>query len=89
MKRAFCEKIQQIIYFSTIKCGCQWPFQPCALCTGRADPTAPRDPLDTMMKAERIALLDPCFHPVLSFPEGKYQFDLMIIVYKCYKNCSF
>ncbi|XP_058129400.1 uncharacterized protein LOC131284800 [Anopheles ziemanni] len=54
---------------SNFKCGCQWPLNPCALCTGRLDPTAPRDPLDTMPFAERVALLDPCFHSVLSFPE--------------------
>ncbi|XP_020715222.1 uncharacterized protein LOC101460170 isoform X2 [Ceratitis capitata] len=54
---------------SNIKCGCQWPFNPCALCTGRLDPTAPRDPPDTMMFADRIALIDPGYHPVLSFRE--------------------
>ncbi|XP_055905984.1 uncharacterized protein LOC129941381 [Eupeodes corollae] len=54
---------------STIKCGCQWPLHPCALCTGRSDPTAPRDLPDTMMKSQRVALLDPGFHPVLSFSE--------------------
>ncbi|XP_067633623.1 pneumococcal serine-rich repeat protein isoform X2 [Eurosta solidaginis] len=54
---------------SNIKCGCQWPFNPCALCTGRIDPTAPRDPPDTMMMADRIALLDIGYHPVLSFRE--------------------
>ncbi|XP_050071790.1 uncharacterized protein LOC126559662 [Anopheles maculipalpis] len=54
---------------SNIKCGCQWPLLPCALCTGRTDPTALRDPLDTLTFPERIALLDASFHPVLSFPE--------------------
>ncbi|XP_053693601.1 uncharacterized protein LOC128741667 [Sabethes cyaneus] len=54
---------------STVKCGCAWPLHPCALCTGRQDPTAPRDLPDTMPPSERVALLDPCFHPVLSFPE--------------------
>uniref|UniRef100_A0A2M4A4E8 Putative kat8 regulatory nsl complex subunit 1 n=1 Tax=Anopheles triannulatus TaxID=58253 RepID=A0A2M4A4E8_9DIPT len=54
---------------SNIKCGCQWPLQPCALCTGRTDPTAPRDPPATMPFAERVALLDSSYHPVLSFPE--------------------
>ncbi|XP_055543358.1 uncharacterized protein LOC129728910 [Wyeomyia smithii] len=54
---------------STVKCGCAWPLHPCALCTGRQDPTAPRDLPDTMPASERVALLDPCFHPVLSFPE--------------------
>ncbi|XP_052863305.1 uncharacterized protein LOC128269941 [Anopheles cruzii] len=53
---------------SNIKCGCQWPLQPCALCTGRSDPTAPRDPPATMPFAERVALLDSSYHPVLSFP---------------------
>ncbi|XP_053671404.1 uncharacterized protein LOC128721654 [Anopheles nili] len=54
---------------SNIKCGCQWPLLPCALCTGRPDPTAPRDPADTMTFSERVALLDASYHPVLSFPE--------------------
>ncbi|XP_058446354.1 uncharacterized protein LOC131427306 [Malaya genurostris] len=58
---------------STVKCGCAWPLQPCALCTGRQDPTAPRDLPDTMPASERVALLDPCFHPVLSFPEDVSQ----------------
>jgi hypothetical protein len=56
---------------STLKCGCQWPLQPCALCTARTDPTAPRDLPDTLPTAERVALLDPGFHPVLSFPDGE------------------
>ncbi|XP_065361059.1 uncharacterized protein nsl1 isoform X2 [Calliphora vicina] len=55
---------------STIKCGCQWPLHPCALCTGRLDPTAPRDLPDTMMMSDRIALLDSGYHPVLSFREN-------------------
>lgn len=54
-----------------MKCGCQWPVQPCALCTGRPDPTQPRDLPDTMPASERVGLLDPGFHPVLSFPEGE------------------
>lgn len=40
------------------------------MCTGRSDPTAPRDLPDTLPTAERVALLDPGFHPVLSFPDG-------------------
>lgn len=62
---------------STIKCGCHWPVQPCALCTGRVDPTAPRDLPDTLATAERVALLDPGFHPVLSFPDGE-NFEIEI-----------
>jgi hypothetical protein len=68
-----------IIKISTVKCGCQSPLQPCALCTGRPDPTAPRDLPDTMPASERVALLDPSFHPVLSFPEGNFNF--MIYLY--------
>lgn len=59
------------LHFSTIKCGCRWPVHPCLLCTGRQDPTAPRDLPDMMSTQESIALLDPCFHPILSFTEGK------------------
>ncbi|XP_059621915.1 KAT8 regulatory NSL complex subunit 1 [Phlebotomus argentipes] len=58
---------------STVKCGCQWPVHPCALCTGRQDPTAPRDLPDMMPVSDRVALLDPCYHPVLSFPEDVSQ----------------
>ncbi|CRL07434.1 CLUMA_CG020403, isoform A [Clunio marinus] len=54
---------------STLKCSCHWPYQPCALCTGRGDPTEPRDLPDTLQTAERVALLDPGFHPVLSFAD--------------------
>lgn len=45
-------------------------MHPCLLCTGRTDPTAPRDLPDMMSTQERVALLDPCFHSILSFPEG-------------------
>lgn len=58
---------------ATVRCGCQPPLSWCALCTGRADPTAPWPQPDLLMPAERVALLDPCFHPVLSFPEDVPQ----------------
>uniref|UniRef100_A0A182K1G6 PEHE domain-containing protein n=1 Tax=Anopheles christyi TaxID=43041 RepID=A0A182K1G6_9DIPT len=68
---------------STVKCGCQWPLQPCALCTGRSDPTALREPLDTLTFPERVALLDASFHPVLSFPEDiSYSIHLEAIMRK-------
>ncbi|XP_022919364.2 KAT8 regulatory NSL complex subunit 1 [Onthophagus taurus] len=54
---------------STIRCGCTKPAVPCALCTGRTDPTHPRDPSDYLSKAEKVAMLDPSFHPVFSLPE--------------------
>lgn len=49
------------------------------LCTGREDPTAPRDPPDTMMMSDRIALLDSGYHPVLSFREGNSSTTLIYI----------
>ncbi|KAK5649252.1 hypothetical protein RI129_000281 [Pyrocoelia pectoralis] len=54
---------------STIRCGCVPPCSQCGLCTGRMDPTHPRDITDHLGKSERISLLDPSFHPVFSLPE--------------------
>lgn len=72
---------------SNIRCSCVEPMTPCALCTGRADPTFPRDMPEQLTTPERVALLDPGYHPVLSFPEGKitkskkfYRFILILIV---------
>lgn len=56
---------------SNIKCGCQCPQVPCTICTGRPDPTAPRELPETLMPQNRVALLDPTYHPVLSFTDGK------------------
>ncbi|KDR09917.1 hypothetical protein L798_00354, partial [Zootermopsis nevadensis] len=53
---------------STVRCGCRPPLPTCALCTGRTDPMVPQQP-DLLTVPERIALLSPTFHPVLSFPE--------------------
>lgn len=61
---------------SNIKCGCQWPQVPCTLCTGRTDPTAPRDLVETMMPQNRVALLDAGYHPVLSFASGEWEVTL-------------
>ncbi|XP_074033413.1 non-specific lethal 1 [Leptinotarsa decemlineata] len=58
---------------STIRCGCVPLSVPCAVCTGRTDPTHPRDPPDTMSKSEKVSLLDPSFHPVFSMPEDTSQ----------------
>ncbi|XP_075222382.1 non-specific lethal 1 isoform X2 [Lycorma delicatula] len=58
---------------ATLRCGCRPPDPPCALCTGRSDPTHPRDHPDLLTVNERIALLDPAFHPVLSFPNDVSQ----------------
>lgn len=56
---------------STVRCGCTPPGTQCALCTGRTDPTRPRDLPEHLSKSERVALLDPCYHSAFSFPEGK------------------
>ncbi|GLV31630.1 non-specific lethal 1 [Carabus blaptoides fortunei] len=58
---------------SNIRCGCVPPVVPCALCTGRTDPTFPRDLPEQLTVPERIALLDPGYHPVLSFPDDISQ----------------
>lgn len=60
---------------SNIRCSCDGALAPCAVCTGREDPVlAVREPIQQLSVQERIALCDPGFHPVLSFPEGtNYQ----------------
>lgn len=67
------DELFSMLFSSTIKCGCRWPVHPCLLCTGRTDPTAPRDLPDMMSTQESVALLDPCYHPILSFPEGTFE----------------
>lgn len=68
---------------SSIRCLCS-RGQVCALCTGRPDPTAlpatyviaaaaAGAPPEPRTIAERIALLDPSFHPVLSFSDDASQ----------------
>ncbi|XP_076658901.1 non-specific lethal 1 isoform X1 [Halictus rubicundus] len=54
---------------STIRCNCDNVLPPCALCTGRLDPMQPQEPIEQMSVQERIALVDPSYHPVLSFPD--------------------
>lgn len=61
---------------SNIRCGCRLPLACCALCTGRSDPTYPREQPEQLTVQERIALLDPAYHPVLSFPSGECQYIL-------------
>ncbi|XP_063971798.1 KAT8 regulatory NSL complex subunit 1 [Diachasmimorpha longicaudata] len=54
---------------STLRCDCDGTLAACAICTGRRDPTQPQEPFELLSMPERIALVDPCYHPVLSFPE--------------------
>lgn len=63
---------------STMKCGCVNVNNPCALCTGRTDPTDPKDALDTLSRSEKIALLEPSVHPVISLPEGRTCFCIWV-----------
>jgi len=63
---------------STVRCAsCQPPATPCALCAGRHNYAAS---LPTHLPAlERIARLDPAYHPVLSFNRGKSS-SLSVVV---------
>lgn len=54
---------------SAVKCGCYPPRVPCPICGGRYNNSQTVDP-NTMPLYERVALLDPAFHPVLSFQQG-------------------
>ncbi|XP_050746915.1 KAT8 regulatory NSL complex subunit 1-like [Gymnogyps californianus] len=51
----------------TVKCSCEWPNS-CILCSCKAS-VQTIDP-NTMSLEERIALLDPGFHPILSLSHG-------------------
>ncbi|XP_041372074.1 KAT8 regulatory NSL complex subunit 1-like isoform X2 [Gigantopelta aegis] len=53
---------------STVKCKCYPPDSQCPMCGGRYNNTQTLDS-DTMALHERVSLLDPDFHPVLSFPQ--------------------
>lgn len=72
---------------STVRCGCVPLSNPCALCTGRTDPTHPRDPPDTFSRSEKVALLDPGFHPVVSLPEGKFLLTILFVCLFVTKWC--
>ncbi|KOX77327.1 KAT8 regulatory NSL complex subunit 1 [Melipona quadrifasciata] len=54
---------------STVRCNCDHVLPSCALCTGRLDPMQLQEPIEQMSVQERVALVDPSFHPVLSFPD--------------------
>ncbi|XP_061179909.1 KAT8 regulatory NSL complex subunit 1-like [Saccostrea echinata] len=53
---------------STVKCHCSPPFSSCPMCGGRYNNSQTVD-ADTMPVNERVSLLDPSYHPVLSFNE--------------------
>lgn len=58
---------------STVRCSCDHTLPACALCTGRLDPTQTQEPIEQLSVQERLALVDPCYHPVLSFPDEIVQ----------------
>lgn len=58
---------------STVRCSCDHTLPACALCTGRLDPTQTQEPIEQLSIQERLALVDPCYHPVLSFPDDIVQ----------------
>lgn len=51
-------------------CNCQDEVLPCILCTGRYSCVQSVDP-DSLPLLDRVSLLDPNFHPLLSFEKGK------------------
>jgi KAT8 regulatory NSL complex subunit 1 len=62
---------------STVRCtACSPPATPCALCAGRFNHTLTVGSHQSLH--ERNALLDPAFHPVLSFPQGELLFFFII-----------
>ncbi|XP_011703559.1 PREDICTED: KAT8 regulatory NSL complex subunit 1 [Wasmannia auropunctata] len=54
---------------STVRCNCDHVLPACALCTGRLDPMQPQEPIEQLSVQERVALVDPSYHPVLSFSD--------------------
>ncbi|XP_076437508.1 uncharacterized protein LOC143276729 [Babylonia areolata] len=53
---------------STVKCHCHLAMTPCVLCCGKEKSVQTIDP-HYMSFEERVALMDPSYHPVLSFSE--------------------
>ncbi|XP_039282706.1 LOW QUALITY PROTEIN: KAT8 regulatory NSL complex subunit 1 [Nilaparvata lugens] len=59
---------------TTVRCGCQVPPQtPCIMCDPPRPTPSAHPHHDLMSVNERIAMLDPAFHPVLSFPSDVSQ----------------
>lgn len=56
------------------------PLSPCLICSGRYNSVRPLD-AELMTRQEKAALLDPGFHPVLSFPADiplKLHFEMLL-----------
>ena len=73
---------------STVKCHCNPPASSCPMCGGRYNNTQALDP-NVMSLQEKVALLDPAYHPVLSFKGGKaYMLWSFMLLIKLYIKCS-
>ena len=55
---------------ASLRCNCDGGLSPCAICTGRREPTASPEAMELMSVQERIAVVDSGYHPVLSLPDG-------------------
>lgn len=55
---------------SSVKCQCYPPVMSCPMCGGRYNNVQHLD-AEGMPIMEKVSLLDPAFHPVLSFPQGR------------------
>lgn len=67
---------------STVNCTCnsRSDLAPCILCTGQYHNVQSVDP-ESMALRDRIAILDPYFHPILSTEKGK-KFCLCAVTFK-------
>ncbi|KAH3701592.1 KAT8 regulatory NSL complex subunit 1-like [Dreissena polymorpha] len=53
---------------SSVNCQCYPPVMPCPMCGGRYNNMQKLD-AESMPITEKVSLLDPSYHPVLSFPQ--------------------
>lgn len=70
---ALSAAVRKIARYSTIQCSCSSLsnfVSPCVLCNGRFGYVQVID-TDSMPQCERIAILDPACHPVLTLPSRK------------------
>lgn len=67
---------------SSVNCNCksQKELAPCILCTGQYNSIQSVDPHSVALR-DRIAILDPYFHPVLSTEKGKRRELYLLIGY--------
>jgi len=65
---------------STVRCRCSPPITSCAICCGRHDYACRPD--QSQSRASNLVILDPAYHPVLSFPEGLFCVYTFYILYR-------